>query len=393
MKKRFFGLPKNIFFLGLASFFNDFSSEMVYSIFPAFFTSVLKSGAASLGVVEGIAEAAANIFKAYSGNLSDRTQKRKKFVVWGYILSTFTRPFYILTSTVAGVAGLRFLDRTGKGLRDAPRDAIISLSTKPEELGRSFGYHRAMDVSGAIFGPLVAYIILSHYPLQFNIVFVTAFIVGLLSIATLVFVIDIKNHIHPSKFGIFKSLKYHSIRFKFFLLSILILSMGSIPIAILLLKVESVGLAIASIPLFYMIYNISYSGLSISAGAMTDKIGARKVLMIGYLILILSYLILSHSSSTYVLVAGFLILGIFSALTDGVQRVLASQLSSKELRGGSLGLVSAANGVGALFAGIGGGFLWQNFSPMVALVTASLIVALGMFVFSLTLINGTHNEN
>jgi hypothetical protein len=137
MKGRIFGFPRNIFFLGLTSLFNDFSSEMVFSVFPAFFTAVLKAGAASLGLVDGIAEAASNFFKIYSGSLSDRFQSRKPLVVAGYLLSVTTRPFYIVVATVGGALGLRFLDRVGKGLRNPPRDAIISLSSSREELGGS----------------------------------------------------------------------------------------------------------------------------------------------------------------------------------------------------------------------------------------------------------------
>jgi MFS-type transporter involved in bile tolerance (Atg22 family) len=170
-ESRLLSLPRNIFVLGLTSLFNDFSSEMVFSVFPAFFTSVLKAGAASLGLVDGIAEGISNFFKIYSGGLSDRLQRRKPLVVAGYVLSVLTRPFYILASTVGGALGLRVLDRVGKGLRDAPRDAIISLSTPKEELGRSFGYHRAMDTLGSVLGPLTAYLILRFFPFHFNVVF------------------------------------------------------------------------------------------------------------------------------------------------------------------------------------------------------------------------------
>ena len=158
MKDRILGLPRTVFFLGLTSFFNDFSSEMVSSIFPAFFISVLKTGAESLGLVEGIAEAASNLIKIYSGRWSDRMSRRKIFAVAGYTLSDFTRPFYVLAGSVGAVIGLRLMDRIGKGLRDSPRDALISLSTPKDEIGRSFGYHRAMDTLGAIVGPLVAYV-------------------------------------------------------------------------------------------------------------------------------------------------------------------------------------------------------------------------------------------
>src|SRR5665213_759102 len=158
MKDRIFGLQRNVFFLGLTSFFNDFSSEMILSILPAFFISVLKSGAASLGVVEGVAEAAANVIKIYAGKWSDRIQRRKVFAIAGYSVSVISRPFYLLASSVLGVIGIRIVDRIGKGLRDSPRDALISLSAPKDEVGRSFGYHRAMDTVGAVVGPLVAYL-------------------------------------------------------------------------------------------------------------------------------------------------------------------------------------------------------------------------------------------
>ena len=185
MRERLLGLPRNIFLLGITSLFNDLSSEMVYAVFPAFFTTVLGAGASSLGLVDGVAEAASNLFKIYSGSLSDRLQMRKPLVVAGYFLSVLTRPFYALAATVPDALGLRFLDRMGKGLRDAARDAIISFSTPKEELGRSFGYHRAMDTAGAILGPLAAYLILSRFPSRFNFVFLAAFGAGVLALLTL----------------------------------------------------------------------------------------------------------------------------------------------------------------------------------------------------------------
>ena len=189
MKDRILGLPHNVFFLGLTSFFNDFSSEMVASIFPAFFISVLKAGAESLGLVEGVAEAASNLIKVYSGRWSDRIEKRKVFAIVGYTLSVFTRPFYVFAGSVGAVIGLRLTDRIGKGLRDPPRDALISLSTTKDEMGRSFGYHRAMDTLGAIVGPLVAYIVLSYNPAAFNSVFIIAFVVGFAAIASLFIIV------------------------------------------------------------------------------------------------------------------------------------------------------------------------------------------------------------
>jgi len=383
-EKRVFGLPKNIFFLGLTSFFNDFSSEMVFSVFPAFFTSVLHAGASSLGLVDGIAEAASNFFKIYSGNLSDRFQKRKPFMVAGYTLAVLTRPFYLLASTVGGVLGLRVLDRLGKGLRDSPRDAIISLSTPRASLGKSFGYHRAMDKAGAILGPLGAFALLSYFPLRFDIVFLTAFAIGIVAVMTLFFIHDIATFRATTRDGLVSSFKRLSPKFKLFLISIFILSVGSLPVTVMLLKTQSLGLVIADIPLFYMVYNLSFSGLSFSAGKMSDRIGAKPTIIIGYLFLILSYIVLGFAQSLETLFIGFLLLGIFPALTDGVQRSLAAQMTPDELRGGGLGWLEAVIGLGALFAGIAGGYLWQMYSPAAAFLSATAIVLLGLSFFSLS---------
>src|SRR5579862_157254 len=357
-KDRLLGLPRNIFFLGLTSLFNDFSSEMIFSIIPAFFVSVLKAGAASLGLVDGIAESASNLFKIYSGHLSDRFQKRKSLVVAGYSLSVITRPFYPLVGTVGGVLGLRVLDRLGKGLRDAPRDAIISLSSSKEETGRAFGYHRAMDTTGAILGPLVAYLILRALPGNFNAIFFTAFAIGIIALATLVFISDVVLTATPRRLGIVAAFHELSPQFKRFLISIFILSVGALPMAVLLLKTSSLGFVIADIPLLYMVYNVSYAAFSFFAGKLSDRVGAKIVIVCGYLLLVAGYAVLGVASSFWSLMAGFFLLGFFPALTDGVQRSFAAQLSGVELRGGALGLLNAANGFGLLFAGIGGGYLW-----------------------------------
>lgn len=381
MREKIFGLPKNIFFFGLTSLFNDFSSEMVFAVFPAFFTAVLKVGAASLGLVDGIAEAASNFFKIYSGNLSDRLGNRKPLVISGYVLSVATRPLYMLVSTVGGALGLRFLDRVGKGLRTAPRDAIISLSTPRDGLGRSFGFHRAMDTTGAILGPLIAYLILRSFPLQFNTVFTTAFVVGLFALATLVFISDVAAPSSARRAELGAAFSRLSSQFKFFLLSIFVLSAGSLPIAVILLKTESLGLTIADIPLFYMLYNVSYAAIAMPAGKLSDRLGARTVIGAGYLVLLGSYAALAFAESAWALAGAFLVFGLFPAMTDGVQRSLAAQLTDESVRGGGLGWFNAAVGFGALLSGIGGGYLWQAFSPVTAFAVAAVVVCVGLVSF------------
>lgn len=366
--------------LGLTSFFNDFSSEMIYSIFPAFFTSVLKAGAGSLGMVDGIAEAASNFFKIYSGHLSDRWERRKPLVVTGYALSVMTRPFYMAIATVGGALGLRFVDRVGKGLRNTPRDAILSLSSPPEELGRSFGYHRAMDTMGAILGPLAAYFILLYFPLRFDMVFLTSFFIGLIAIGTLFFVSDITTAFKSKKMNLSMPASF-SAQFKLLLFSIFVLSAGSLPVAVILLKTQSIGLIIATIPLFYMVYNISYAVCSPYAGIVSDRIGPRRVIIAGYAVLMMSYLAFNVAQDATTLSTGFLLLGLFPALTDGVQRAFVSRLTSEEVRGIGLGWLNAATGLGALVAGIAGGFIWQLYSPTVAFLAAAFVTIVGLGFF------------
>jgi MFS family permease len=382
-RKKIFGLDRNIFMLGLTSFFNDVSSEMVLSSFPAFFTSVLKSGAASLGLVEGIADGAANLLKIYSGQLSDRLRRRRIFILVGYAMSVSVRPFYIFMSSIGGVLGLRVIDRVGKGVRDAPRDVIISVSSEPGEVGRSFGYHRAMDTVGGILGPLIAFIILSQWPGAFNAVFMTAFFIGLLSVVTVLFVKDV--FIAPSvnstmKFS-FKALATLPPRFKIYLVSIFILSIGSLPTAVLLLSVLSIGLSVASIPLFYMVYGISFAAFSYGSGKMSDGIGTSRVLVFGYVLLMLSYLMFVLSQTIPTLVISFITLGIFSACTDSTQRAFVAKATPESERGTAYGVFNAVVGFGVMFAGIIGGYLWQYAGPVTALFIAILLVLVGLVVF------------
>lgn len=371
--------PRNVFILGLTSFLNDLSSEMILSIFPVFFVSVLKTGASSLGLVEGIAGGASNIIKIYAGRLSDKIQKRKPFIILGYSLSVITRPVYMLVSHIFAVIGLRFIDRVGKGLRDGPRDAVISLSTSKGELGRAFGYHRMFDTLGAITGPLIAYLILRNHPSGFQTVFLSAFLVGILAVISLLFVKDVVGEIKDKNLSS-ASLRIFSKDFKRYLTALFFLSIGSIPVAVLLLKTQTVGLSIASIPLFYMLYNLSYAGFSIPAGRVSDRLGAKGVILVGYFLLFGGYIFLSFAESAIALSFSFLLLGLFPALTDGVQRAFASELSSPLNRGGALGLVNAVAGFGLLFAGIGGGYVWEHFGINYALMISGALVLLGITI-------------
>lgn len=376
--KKIFGIEKNVFMLGLVSFFNDFSSEMILSIFPAFFESVLKSGAASLGVIEGVADGFSNFIKIYSGRLSDKIQKRKILAVVGYGISVATRPFYLLVTAPAHVLGIRITDRIGKGFREAPRDALISLSAPEDELGKSFGYHRAMDTLGAIAGPLTAFVILREFPGHWNTLFITAFIVGLCAIGSFVFVHEVTGIVKKTRLNL--AWKGYPRHFVLFLVSISILSIGNIPMAVLLLRTQDLGLDVSYIPLFYLFYNVSFAIFAFSAGKVADAVGDRKVIFIGYLLLSMSYAFIIYDDSLSALAIGFVVLGLFSALTDGIQRSYIARIVPEEHRGSAFGYLNAAIGFGSIIAGVMGGLLWQNYGPIFALSTASVIIVAGLLV-------------
>src|SRR3989338_11386286 len=188
-----FGVRKNIFFLGLVSFFNDFSSEMVQSVMPVFLTITLGAPVFFVGLIEGVADALSSVVKLFSGWMSDKIGKRKKPAVFGYSLSVFTRLFLLLVTNFWQVFFLRIIDRLGKGFRNSPRDALIIESAPKEELGRSFGFHRMMDTLGATLGPLLAFVMLLYFNNNYRLLFFAAFLLGLLAICSFVFVKDIKK--------------------------------------------------------------------------------------------------------------------------------------------------------------------------------------------------------
>lgn len=380
--RKIFGVEKNVFFMGLVSFFNDFSNEMIVSVFPAFFSSVLKSGAASLGFIEGLADGLSNITKIFSGRLSDRMERRKLLALSGYILSVATRPFYLVSSTVSHVLGIRVIDRIGKGIREAPRDALLSLSTTKESVGRSFGFHRAMDSMGAILGPLAAFLILEMFPGAFSAVFLTAFFVGVLALFSFAFIREI-HAAHARGEKIRLRLKAQTKEFRRFLVIIFILSLANLPIALLLLRTQDLGLAVSFIPLFYLFFNVSYTLLSFTAGRMADSVGDKPVILGGYLLIGLGYLFMIYDQTLTALAVGFVILGAGGAFTDGVQRSFAARLTDPVERGNAYGLLNAAIGLGVLFAGIVGGFIWQYFGATSALTLSLGLILVALIAFGL----------
>ncbi len=388
-----FGLRKNVFFLGLVSLLNDFSAEMVYSVMPAFLTSVLGAPPVFLGFMEGFVDAFASIFKIFSGWFSDKIGVRKWFSIFGYTLSTLTRPVLALAGSVWHVFGLRVVDRIGKGLRDSPRDALLSESVTPTELGGAFGFNRAMDRAGAILGPLGAVILLPLLGGNYRQLFLMAFVLGIFAIISFLFIKEVKTKEEiipkvPVPFSF--SLRNFDSRFKLFLTAMFLFGLGVMPEALILLKVGDIGLPLTAIPLMYLIYTISFALLATPFGHISDRIGERKVLIGGFSAAILSYAVLANATNLGGVIIGFVVFGLYSAMTDGVGRAFASKLVSPSQLAQGQGFLQAAIGVSALLGGVTGGAIWTYYGAAAAFYYGIVMMTVGLIMF--IRLNGFTNQ-
>lgn len=383
-QSRIFGLRKNVFFLGLVSLFNDFSAEMVYAVMPAFLTTVLGAPPVFLGFMEGFVDAFASVFKIFSGWLSDKVGARKRFAVSGYALAVFARSFLALVENFWQVFALRVVDRAGKGLRDSPRDALLSESVERHELGKSFGYHRAMDRAGAILGPLGAIILLPLLGGNYRQLFLIAAALGLLAVFTFLFVREVKTKEEivpkvPVPFSF--SLRDFSREFKLFLFAIFVFGLGVMPEALMLLKAKDIGLSLASIPFVYLVYTISFTLFAIPFGKISDIIGEKKVLVGGFCAAIASYAMLAFFDTAAGVVVGFVIFGLYSAMTDGIGRALTSKMVASAQLATGQGFLQSAVGISSLLGGLIGGTLWTIFGSLVAFLYGASLMIVGLLVF------------
>ncbi len=369
---------KNVWYLGLVSFFTDVSSEMIFPILPIFLTTILKANMAVVGLIEGIAESTAALLKLISGWLSDKFGKKKILIIGGYSLSTITKPLLAISTQWTHVLGVRFFDRVGKGVRTAPRDALIAASSDKKSIGKSFGLHRAMDTSGAIVGTLIAFFILQRYLGDaLRLIFWLSFIPGLIAVLILIFAVKEPKSKAEKKFNFnFKNLNPN---LKRFLGVIFIFNLANFSYAFFILRAEDVGLMIALIPLVYLVYNLIYAFFAIPAGKLSDIIGRRQVLCIGFLLFSLTTLGFAFIANTLTIWILFALYGLFMALTDGVSRAYVSDLTVKEERGTTLGAYHAIVGITVLPANLIGGLLWHKinvFAPFVYAAILSIVAAL-----------------
>lgn len=352
--------------LGFVSFFADIASEMLYPITPIFLTAVLGASMSSLGLIEGVAEAIASLLKTYSGSWSDQISKRKPFIITGYLLAAIAKPIVGFSSSWAQVLGARALDRTGKGIRSAPRDALLSDSVDPKQIGAAFGWHRAMDTAGAAIGPLFAITLLTANAADLRPLYMWALIPGLISVLILFFIHEpktVKKENQKWQNPIFAWSKF-DFSFKKYLFSWGIFSVANSSDVFLLMKAKSAGISTVSVILIYCLYNLVYAASSPYLGKLSDKIDRRFILAGGLFVFVLVYLGFSVANEDWQYWALFGIYGLYMGATDGVGKALTIDLVPKELKATALGLLGTVTGVCTLVASITAGLIWDHAGSM-----------------------------
>ncbi len=337
---------------------------MAYPLVPLFLRNTLGAPIIAVGVIEGVAESTASLLKLFFGWASDRVRRRVPFTFAGYGLAAIAKPALALAQQWPMVLFVRFLDRSGKGVRTAPRDALIAESTDAASRGRAFGLHRAMDTSGAIVGPIAALGLLAWFGGDnYRLVFLVAGVPGLLSVLALLAVREIRHTPHEGKLPPMLSLRGYDGRFLVFLGVTLLFAFGNSSDAFLVLRSQNLGLGATAIVFAYVLYNISYAALSMPAGIHSDKIGRKPVLLSGFAIFAAVYAGFALATDAWAVWPLFIVYGAYIAFTEGVGKAYVADLVPKERRGTAMGLYNACTGVMLLLSSVIGGALWDVFGP------------------------------
>lgn len=371
-------LPGPVWLLGWVSFFTDTATEMIYPLLPLFLTRTLGATAMSLGIIEGLAEAANSALKVISGRVSDLTGRPKRLVLAGYGISSAVRPFIGLAASWGEVLGIRFADRLGKGIRGAPRDAMLATFAPEGQRGRVFGFHRAMDHAGAVLGPLLAAAFLYFYPEQYRTLFALTIIPGLIVVAMILAVPEVPAPVvtqaaAPEPAALAPPNTAVGSELKRALLVIFIFGLGNASDAFLLLRLSELGIPSFWIPLLWSGLHLVKVGSSVVGGDLSDRFGRPALIAAGWLFYALVYAAFALVETTAVLVAVFLGYGIYFGLTEGAEKAWVADLAPASHRGTAFGYYNAALGISALLASVIFGVIWTRVSVPAAFFTGAVI--------------------
>jgi MFS family permease len=374
-----------VWVLGFVSLFMDLSSEIYHALLPAFITLVLALPATALGAIDGVAEATANFAKLFSGRLSDRSLRRKPWVMAGYGLAALSKPLFPLAASAPAVMVARFADRIGKGIRGGPRDAMVADETPPEIRGRAFGLRQALDTAGALLAPLVAIGLMAWLASDIRAVFWIAIIPAAISFLLAWLALrEPEQHLAPLKkspfFAGFKQLDRSTRRLLYvgFLFTLARFSEG-----FLILKGIDIGLSEALSPLTLAIFNLAYVVLAYPAGALSDRMSPRAILMAGIAVLIAGNLVLAETSGFAGLLLGTALWGAHMALTQGIFSRMIADSAPEHLRATSFGAFWFVSGIGGLLASLGAGWLWDRQGASATFITSALVAAVALAMLSL----------
>jgi MFS family permease len=381
-EKKYFGFRKNVFFTGVVSFFMDVSSEMIYPLVPLFLANVLGVNKSMIGLIEGIAESTASLLKVFSGWLSDRIGQRKNLMLAGYAISTLSRPIIAIAGAWQQVLASRFVDRLGKGIRTAPRDAIIAESTEATHLARAFSFHRSMDTMGAVVGPAIALLLLQLHNNNYKMVFWYSMIPGCIAVLVIMAFIKEKKRSELAKAERPKlTLKDFGWKIKFFILIATLFALGNSSDAFLILRAEQVGIPMVMIPAVYLMFNFIYSLSAIPAGIAADKFGKKRIILLGFVLFAFLYAGFALAKNSAAIWWLFAIYGIFMGLTEGIQKAFLATIIPPDFKATAFGVYATAVGLATLPASLIGGLLWDYVSPSATFYFGAATATLSAVLF------------
>jgi MFS family permease len=382
-------LPRTVKTLGVVSLLTDMSSEMIYPLLPSFLVGPLKAGPAFVGLVEGIAESVASLTRLVAGRISDRLPRRKPLIVAGYTLSSLMRPLVAAAAAPWHVLAIRTADRIGKGVRGAPRDALLAEVTAAEDLGRAYGFHRGMDHVGAVAGPLIASALLL-WRQELRLVFALAAVPALASVLVLVFGVQEAPRVISARTATTRPVAPLPPGLRRYLFVLAVFTLGNSSDAFLLLRAQQAGVALPMIPLLWAALHVVKSSASTAGGSLSDRFGRRPVITAGWILYALVYAGLALATRAWQVWALFAVYGLFTALTEGPERALVAELAPAAGRGGAFGAYYAVTGVMLLPASLLMGVLWQSLGSAAALC-AGAALALAAAVLLWAWVDGAHS--